>query len=163
MATGLFKLASQLCLARYSASNHRWLIPKGRMVVSEYSVILIALVFDMCLGARSLGISLAIAQSQGVCLNYSKVSSFECGFLNFSDARQKFNINFYLVGILFVIFDIEVTVKFPWALLAKETPAHYFWVVYLFILILALGFLLEWLKGAFEWKLINLTILANTK
>ena len=125
------------------------------MVVSEYSVILIALVFDMCLGAALLGISLAIAQSQGVCLNYSKVSSFECGFLNFSDARQKFNINFYLVGILFVIFDIEVTVLFPWALLAKETPAHYFWVVYLFILILALGFLLEWLKGAFEWKLIH--------
>jgi len=83
------------------------------MVVSEYSVILIALMFDMCLGAALLGISLAIAQSQGVCLNYSKVSSFECGFLNFSDARQKFNINFYLVGILFVIFDIEVTVLFP--------------------------------------------------
>ena len=59
------------------------------MVVSEYSVILIALVFDMCLGGALLGISLAIAQSQGVCLNYSKVSSFECGFLNFSDARQK--------------------------------------------------------------------------
>ena len=74
---------------------------------------------------------------------------------NFSDARQKFNINFYLVGLLFIIFDIEVTVLFPCALLAKEAPAKYFWAVDVFCIILTAGFLLEWLKGAFDWKLIH--------
>ena len=122
------------------------------MVVTEYSVIFLAFLFDIALGAVFLGLSLSIAQSQGVCMNYSKISSFECGFINFSDSRQKFNLNFYMVGILFVIFDIEVTLLFPWSLVAKET-AHSLWVVYFFLLILALGFVLEWLKGAFEWKL----------
>jgi len=80
-----------------------------------------------------------------------KVSAYECGFDAFDDARMKFDVRFYLVAILFIIFDLEVAFLFPWAVAFKEVGALGFWAVMVFLGILTIGFIYEWRKGALEW------------
>ena len=80
-----------------------------------------------------------------------KVSAYECGFDAFDDARMKFDVRFYLVAILFIIFDLEVAFLFPWAVAFKEVGALGFWAVMVFVGILTIGFIYEWRKGALEW------------
>ena len=80
-----------------------------------------------------------------------KLSAYECGFNAFDDARMKFDIRFYLVAILFIIFDLEVTFLFPWAIVFGELGAFGFWSMMLFLGILTIGFIYEWKKGALEW------------
>ena len=80
-----------------------------------------------------------------------KVSAYECGFDAFDDARMKFDVRFYLVAILFIIFDLEVAFLFPWAVAFKEVGALGFWAVMIFLGILTIGFIYEWRKGALEW------------
>ena len=81
-----------------------------------------------------------------------KNSAYECGFEPFEDARFKFDIRFYLVAILFVIFDLEVAFLFPWAVGFQHIGSLGFWSMMLFLLILTIGFLYEWKKGALEWE-----------
>jgi NADH-quinone oxidoreductase subunit A len=81
-----------------------------------------------------------------------KLSSYECGFDPFDDARSKFDIRFYLVAILFIIFDLEVAFLIPWALNLKAIGAFGFWSMMIFLFILAVGFIYEWKKGALEWE-----------
>ena len=79
-------------------------------------------------------------------------SAYECGFEPFESARLKFDVRFYLVAILFVIFDLEVAFLFPWAVGFKHIGPLGFWSMMLFLLILTIGFLYEWKKGALEWE-----------
>jgi len=80
-----------------------------------------------------------------------KLSAYECGFNAFDDARMKFDVRFYLVAILFIIFDLEVSFLFPWAVAFKQVGVYGFWAVMLFLAVLTVGFIYEWKKGALEW------------
>ena len=80
-----------------------------------------------------------------------KLSAYECGFAPFDDARMKFDIRFYLVSILFIIFDLEVAFLFPWAISLGEIGVYGFWSMIIFLAILTIGFIYEWRKGALEW------------
>lgn len=81
-----------------------------------------------------------------------KVSAYECGFDAFDDARMKFDVRFYLVSILFIIFDLEVAFLFPWAVAFKEVGWFGFWSMMIFLGVLTIGFIYEWKKGALEWQ-----------
>ncbi len=80
-----------------------------------------------------------------------KLSAYECGFNAFDDARMKFDVRFYLVSILFIIFDLEVAFLFPWAVAFDEVGAFGFWSMMIFLAVLTVGFVYEWKKGALEW------------
>jgi NADH-quinone oxidoreductase subunit A len=80
-----------------------------------------------------------------------KLSAYECGFNAFDDARMKFDVRFYLVAILFIIFDLEVSFLFPWAATFGRVGAFGFWAVIIFLAVLTIGFIYEWKKGALEW------------
>src|ERR1700691_3050230 len=80
-----------------------------------------------------------------------KLSAYECGFNAFDDARMKFDVRFYLVAILFIIFDLEVTFLFPWAATFSQVGVYGFWAMMLFLAVLTIGFIYEWKKGALEW------------
>ncbi|MGD9740403.1 MAG: NADH-quinone oxidoreductase subunit A [Bauldia sp.] len=80
-----------------------------------------------------------------------KLSAYECGFNAFDDARMKFDIRFYLVAILFIIFDLEVAFLFPWAITFGELGWFGFWSMMIFLGVLTIGFIYEWKKGALEW------------
>jgi NADH-quinone oxidoreductase subunit A len=80
-----------------------------------------------------------------------KLSAYECGFNAFDDARMKFDVRFYLVAILFIIFDLEVSFLFPWAVTFGELGLYGFWSMMVFLGVLTVGFVYEWKKGALEW------------
>jgi NADH-quinone oxidoreductase subunit A len=80
-----------------------------------------------------------------------KLSAYECGFNAFDDARMKFDVRFYLVAILFIIFDLEVAFLFPWAVAFGDLGAYGFWSMMVFLGVLTVGFAYEWKKGALEW------------
>ena len=81
-----------------------------------------------------------------------KISPYECGFDAFSDARGKFDVRFYLVAILFIIFDLEVAFLIPWAINLKVIGIFGFWSMIVFLIVLTIGFIYEWKKGALEWE-----------
>tara|TARA_B100001123_G_C14971247_1_gene891729 strand:- start:184 stop:600 length:417 start_codon:yes stop_codon:yes gene_type:complete len=81
-----------------------------------------------------------------------KLSSYECGFEPFADSRDRFDVRFYLVAILFVIFDLEIAFLFPWAVVLKDIGLYGFISMMLFLLILTGGFIYEWRKGALQWE-----------
>jgi NADH-quinone oxidoreductase subunit A len=81
-----------------------------------------------------------------------KLSPYECGFEPFSDARSKFDVRYYLVAILFIIFDLEVAFLFPWAVTLGKIGVFGFWSMMGFLFILTVGFIYEWKKGALEWE-----------
>jgi len=80
-----------------------------------------------------------------------KLSAYECGFNSFDDARMKFDVRFYLVAILFIIFDLEVAFLFPWAVSFGDLGMFGFWSMMIFLGVLTIGFIYEWKKGALEW------------
>jgi NADH-quinone oxidoreductase subunit A len=81
-----------------------------------------------------------------------KLSAYECGFNAFDDARMKFDVRFYLVAILFIIFDLEVAFLFPWAVAFGKLGWFGFWSMMVFLAVLTIGFIYEWKKGALEWN-----------
>ena len=80
-----------------------------------------------------------------------KLSAYECGFEAFGDSRMKFDVRFYLVAILFIIFDLEIAFLFPWAISLGKIGALGFWSMMIFLFILTIGFIYEWKKGALDW------------
>ena len=80
-----------------------------------------------------------------------KLSPYECGFEPFDDARRKFDVRFYLVAILFIIFDLEVAFLFPWTVAFRQIGLFGFWTMMIFLGVLTIGFIYEWKKGALEW------------
>ena len=81
-----------------------------------------------------------------------KLSAYECGFEPFSDARSKFDVRFYLVSILFIIFDLEIAFLFPWAVSLGKIGLFGFWSMMIFLAVLTVGFIYEWRKGALDWE-----------
>jgi len=81
-----------------------------------------------------------------------KLSAYECGFEAFDDSRMEFDVRFYLVAILFIIFDLEIAFLFPWAISLGNLGALGFWSMMMFLFTLTIGFIYEWKKGALEWE-----------
>ena len=81
-----------------------------------------------------------------------KLSPYECGFEAFEDARMKFDVRYYLVAILFILFDLEIAFLFPWAIVLQEIGFFGFMAMVVFLGILVVGFIYEWMKGALEWE-----------
>ena len=81
-----------------------------------------------------------------------KLSPYECGFEAFEDARMKFDVRYYLVAILFILFDLEIAFLFPWAVALRDIGASGFWAMMVFLTILVVGFVYEWKKGALDWE-----------
>ena len=104
--------------------------------------------------ALGLGIILLLAAAVIAIRNPDpeKVSAYECGFNAFDDARMKFDVRFYLVSILFIIFDLEIAFLFPWAVAFQDISMIGFWSMMVFLFILTIGFVYEWRKGALEWE-----------
>lgn len=82
----------------------------------------------------------------------NKLAPYECGFDAFEDARHKFDVRFYLVSILFIIFDLEIAFLFPWAVTLSDIGLFGFWSMVIFLAILTVGFVYEWKKGALDWE-----------
>ena len=104
--------------------------------------------------ALSLGLVLLLAAAVIAVRNPDpeKVSAYECGFNAFDDARMKFDVRFYLVSILFIIFDLEIAFLFPWAVAFQDISMVGFWSMMVFLSVLTIGFAYEWRKGALEWE-----------
>jgi len=104
--------------------------------------------------ALGLGIILLLAAAVIAIRNPDpeKVSAYECGFNAFDDARIKFDVRFYLVSILFIIFDLEIAFLFPWAVAFQDISMIGFWSMIVFLGVLTVGFAYEWKKGALEWE-----------
>lgn len=116
---------------------------------AEYAAIVVFLFVALVLGLAFMGAAAVAAVSKP---DPEKNSPYECGFAPFTDARMKFDVRFYLVSLLFIIFDLEVAFLFPWAVSLKEIGAAGFWSMMVFLGILTLGFIYEWQKGALEWE-----------
>lgn len=118
-------------------------------IVAEYLPILIFLGIAMVMAAAIPLASLIIARQRP---DSEKLSAYECGFDAFGDARHQFDVRFYLVAILFIIFDLEVAFLFPWAVALGDIGVFGFWSMFIFLAILTIGFIYEWKKGALEWE-----------
>ncbi|TRD21497.1 NADH-quinone oxidoreductase subunit A [Palleronia caenipelagi] len=118
-------------------------------MLREYLPILILLGIALALG---LVLILAAAILAVHNPDAEKVSTYECGFNAFDDARMKFDVRFYLVSILFIIFDLEIAFLFPWATTFSGMTDAAFWSMMVFLTVLTVGFAYEWKKGALEWE-----------
>ena len=117
-------------------------------LVSEYLPLLVFIAIAAVIGCVLLAAPFLVAYKSP---DPEKVSAYECGFNAFDDARMKFDIRFYLVSLLFIIFDLEVAFLFPWALAFHDIGAFGFWSMIGFLFVLTVGFVYEWNKGALEW------------
>jgi len=119
----------------------------------EYVPILLFLVISAGLSTLIFGLSFVFGTRPKE--DSEKTSAYECGFDPFGDARSQFDIRFYLVSILFIIFDLEVAFLFPWAVTLHHSPEgdmFGFWSMMVFLFILTIGFVYEWMKGALDWE-----------
>ena len=110
------------------------------------------LVFLVIAGALALIMILASFVLARQAPDSEKLSPYECGFEPFEDARMRFDVRYYLVAILFIIFDLEVAFLFPWAVSLGDIGAFGFWSMVIFLAVLTIGFIYEWMKGALEWE-----------
>lgn len=119
------------------------------MFFLEYNKIFIALLFSVFLSFLIVLLSYFIIYQKS---DLEKISAYECGFQPFEDARNKFDIRFYLVAILFIIFDLEIMFLFPWSVSLYYINFFGYWTMIVFLLILTIGFVYEWKKGALDWE-----------
>ena len=118
-------------------------------LLREYLPILVFLAVAGGLAAVMVGASLLAARQRP---DPEKLSAYECGFDAFGDARRRFDVRYYLVAILFIIFDLEVAFLFPWAVALGDIGTFGFWSMVVFLGVLTVGFVYEWKKGALEWE-----------
>jgi NADH-quinone oxidoreductase subunit A len=118
-------------------------------MLDNYLPILIFIVVGVLVGAGPLAIGYLLGPRRP---DREKDSPYECGFEAFESARMKFDVRYYLVAILFILFDLEIAFLFPWAVVLKDLGAFGFWAMFVFLAILVVGFLYEWKKGALEWE-----------
>ena len=118
-------------------------------MLSEYFPILVFIAIGGVIALAMVGGSLLAAQQKPYA---EKLSPYECGFEPFDDARRKFDVRFYLVAILFIIFDLEVAFLFPWAVSLSDIGLFGFLSMLGFLAVLTVGFIYEWCKGALEWE-----------
>ena len=118
-------------------------------ILREYLPILVFLGLAVGLGLVLILAAVIVAPRDA---DPEKLSAYECGFNAFDDARMKFDVRFYLVSILFIIFDLEIAMLFPWAVAFKDISMVGFWSMMVFLGVLTIGFAYEWKKGALEWE-----------
>ena len=118
-------------------------------MLAQYFPVLIMIVLALGVGVAALSIGKIVGGSKP---DQAKLSPYECGFDSFSDARMPFDVRFYLVAILFIIFDLETAFLFPWAASLRDLASAGFWAMMLFLLVLVVAFVYEWKKGALEWE-----------
>jgi len=118
-------------------------------LLREYLPILIFIAIAVGLAVVIVLASFIVARQRP---DSEKLSPYECGFEPFADARSKFDVRYYLVAILFIIFDLEVAFLFPWAVSLGAIGIFGFWSMMVFLLVLTVGFVYEWKKGALEWE-----------
>jgi NADH-quinone oxidoreductase subunit A len=118
-------------------------------ILANYFPILVFLGIAVVIASAMVGGSLLAARQKPYA---EKLSAYECGFEPFDDARRRFDVRFYLVAILFIIFDLEVAFLFPWAVSLAHIGMLGFWSMIGFLAVLTVGFIYEWNKGALEWE-----------
>src|SRR5689334_3733301 len=119
------------------------------ILLREYLPILIFLGIAVGLAVAIVIASFVVAKQAP---DSEKLSPYECGFEPFEDARTKFDVRYYLVAILFIIFDLEVAFLFPWSVALGKLGLFGFWSMMVFLAVLTIGFVYEWRKGALEWE-----------
>ena len=119
-----------------------------------YLPILIFLGVGVGIGIAALGAGFVVGKLLGVYSrpNAARSTPYECGFEAFEDARMKFDVRYYLVAILFILFDLEIAFFFPWAVVLDEIGPYGYWSMMIFLGVLVVGFIYEWKKGALEWE-----------
>nr|AGE93601.1 NADH dehydrogenase subunit 3 [Capsaspora owczarzaki] len=115
----------------------------------DYSPILAVILISVIVSSILVVLSYILALQQA---DTEKISSYECGFNPYSDARQKFEVQFFLVGILFIIFDLEISFLFPWTVTLSIISSFGYWTMMLFLFILTVGLYYEWKKGGLDWQ-----------
>lgn len=120
-----------------------------KLLFIDYFNILIFLLLSVILSIALFGLSYWLIPTKS---DHEKLSAYECGFNPFDDARSTFDIRFYLVAILFLIFDLEISFLFPWSITLSTISNYGFYTMLLFLIILTIGFIYEWYKGALEWE-----------
>ena len=118
-------------------------------MLDQYFPILLFIVFGLGLGALMVSVGRVVSPNRP---DPEKLSPYECGFEAFEDARMKFDVRYYLVAILFILFDLEIAFLFPWAVVLPDIGLFGFSAMMLFLFILVVGFIYEWKKGALEWE-----------
>ena len=118
-------------------------------MLEQYFPILLFVVVGLGLGLLLLSLGAILSPNRP---DAAKLSPYECGFEAFEDARMKFDVRYYLIAILFILFDLEIAFLFPWAVVLPEIGIEGFVAMMLFLLILVVGFAYEWKKGALEWE-----------
>ena len=118
-------------------------------MLESYFPVLMFIAVGLVLGGVLLTVGRVVAPHKP---NPKKLSPYECGFEAFEDARMKFDVRYYLVAILFILFDLEIAFLFPWAVSLAEIGASGFWAMMVFLGILVVGFVYEWKKGALDWE-----------
>ena len=118
-------------------------------MLAEYVPVLLFIIVALIFGVVLIGAGALVAPSKP---DSEKLSPYECGFEAFEDARMKFDVRYYLVAILFILFDLEIAFLFPWAVSLNEIGIFGFWSMMIFLGILVVGFIYEWKKGALEWE-----------
>nr|AFH09313.1 NADH dehydrogenase subunit 3 [Swartschewskia papyracea] len=116
---------------------------------AEFISIFILLLFSIILSTVISGASYIVGVKQP---DSEKVSVYECGFDPFESSRIPFSVRFFLVGILFMIFDLEISFLFPWCVVYNQIGLLGFWTMYFFLVILTVGLIYEWIKGGLEWE-----------
>ncbi len=119
------------------------------IILTDYLPILIFLIIATGLASVMIIIPFFAAKVRG---DNEKLSAYECGFEAFDSPRSKFDVRFYLVSILFIIFDLEIAFLFPWAIVLNEIGLLGFWSMMVFLAVLTIGFAYEWKKGALDWE-----------
>jgi NADH-quinone oxidoreductase subunit A len=118
-------------------------------MLEQYFPVLLFIIVGIGFGLLMLAMGLMVSPNRP---DAEKLSPYECGFEAFEDARMKFDVRYYLIAILFILFDLEIAFLFPWAVALREIGAFGFWSMMIFLAILVVGFLYEWKKGALEWE-----------
>ncbi|HEX21992.1 MAG TPA: NADH-quinone oxidoreductase subunit A [Chromatiales bacterium] len=118
-------------------------------MLENYLPILVFLILGLLFGIGPIFMGYMLGPSRP---DSAKLSPYECGFEAFEDSRMKFDVRFYLVAILFIIFDLEIAFMFPWAIVLSDLGVFGFWAMFVFLGILVVGFAYEWKKGAMEWE-----------
>jgi NADH-quinone oxidoreductase subunit A len=118
-------------------------------MLAEYFPVLLFILVGLAVGVAPVVLGKLLAPSRP---DPEKLSPYECGFEAFEDARMKFDVRYYLVAILFILFDLEIAFLFPWAAVINDIGFAGFISMMIFLAILAVGFIYEWMKGALEWE-----------
>ena len=118
-------------------------------MINNYLPVLVFMVVGLAMGLTPITLGRLLGPNKP---DAEKNSPYECGFAPFSDARLKFDVRYYLVAILFIIFDLEIAFLLPWAVVLKDIGGAGFIAMGVFLLLLAVGFVFEWKTGALEWE-----------